>query len=174
MKYPGLGDPTKRKKTLKFLAFTAGVGAIAVLITSLVLNPMIAQQAHNACIDDLQTNWKISFTYEMYVDGQKASFSDLGKMEDCTRAIYEPIKNGTVYAEWTEDPGFEIGHWLYISDPNKEIRDFVEDKHKVTVDGKISSLALKHPLEDGSHYKLEFTTQDYDSSKDADFLPPDL
>ena len=33
MKYPGMGDPYKRKKTLKFLGVSAGVGAIAVLIT---------------------------------------------------------------------------------------------------------------------------------------------
>jgi hypothetical protein len=174
MNWPGMGDPTKRKKTLKFLAFTASVGAVAVLITALVLNPMIAQQAHNACIDDIETRWSISFTYEMWVDGIKAEFSDIGKMLDCQRAIYEPIKNGTVYAEWTEDPNFEIGHWLYISDPNKEIRDFVEDKHKVTVDGKISPQGLKHPLIDGAHYKLEFTSHDYDTSKDADFMPPEL
>ena len=33
---------------------------------------MIAKQAHNACIDDMDTDWKISFTFEMIMDGQKA------------------------------------------------------------------------------------------------------
>ena len=72
MIWPGTGDPYKRKKAIKFLLISAAIGGIAVLLTTVGVNPMIAKQAHNACIDDMDTDWKISFTFEMIMDGQKA------------------------------------------------------------------------------------------------------
>ena len=65
MIWPGTGDPYKRKKAIKFLLISAAIGGIAVLLTTVGVNPMIAKQAHNACIDDMDTDWKISFTFEM-------------------------------------------------------------------------------------------------------------
>ena len=59
MIWPGTGDPYKRKKTFKFLGITAGIGAVAVLITMLVVNPFIGEQPHNSCIDHIEKNWKI-------------------------------------------------------------------------------------------------------------------
>ena len=98
MKYPGMGDPYKRSKTIKFLVLSAIIGGIAVLLTSLIVNPMIGEQAHNACIDDIDTNWKVSFTFEMIMDGQKAEVQpNIGITEDCQRAIYTLSNDGTVY-----------------------------------------------------------------------------
>ncbi|NOQ44169.1 MAG: hypothetical protein GQ471_00650 [Nitrosopumilus sp.] len=170
MKYPGMGDPYKRSKTIKFLVISAIIGGIAVLLTSVVANPMIGEQAHNACIDDMNTDWKISFTFEMIVDGQKAEVQpNIGVTEDCQRAIYTLSNDGTVYAEWTENPNFEIGHFLYIS--KFKIRDMEESKTEIYVNDRLSENGLKTPIQDKHHYKAVFTSKDYDSSKDKDFLP---
>ena len=59
MIWPGTGDPFKRKKTIQFLILSAGIGAVAVLITILVVNPFIGEQPRNACINDIQRNWKM-------------------------------------------------------------------------------------------------------------------
>ena len=112
MIWPGTGDPYKRKKAIKFLLISAAIGGIAVLLTTVGVNPMIAKQAHNACIDDMDTDWKISFTFEMIMDGQKAEVQpNIGITEECQRAIYTLSNDGTVYAEWTENPNFELGHF---------------------------------------------------------------
>jgi len=49
-----------------------------------------------------------------------------------------------------------------------------ESKSKLFVDGVESENFIKHPLKDGSHYRAEFTSKDYDESKDSDFMPPDV
>ncbi len=41
MIWPGMGDPYKRKKTIKFLLFSAAIGAVAVIFTTMVVNPFI-------------------------------------------------------------------------------------------------------------------------------------
>ena len=99
MIWPGTGDPYKRKKAIRFLLISAAIGGIAVLLTTLVVNPGIARQAHMACIEDMDTDWKISFTFEMIMDGQKAEVQpNIGIMEECQRAIYTLSNDGTVYA----------------------------------------------------------------------------
>ena len=170
MKYPGMGDPYKRKKTIKFLVITAIIGVVAVLLTSLIVNPMIGNQPHNACINNIEKDWKISFTFEMIIDGQKAEVQpNIGITENCHRAIYTLSNDGTVYAEWIENPNFEIGHFLYIA--KFPIRDMEESKTEIYVNDRLSENGLKTPLQDKYHYKAVFTTKDYDSSKDKDFLP---
>jgi len=172
MKYPGMGDPYKRKKTIRFLVISAAIGAIAVLLTTTIVNPMIGKQPHNACIDDINTNWKISFTFEMIVDGQKAEIQpNIGVTEECQRAIYTLSNDGTVYAEWTEDPNFEIGHFLYIS--KFPIRDMEQSKSAIYVNDRLSENFINTPLQDGYHYKAVFTTKAYDEAKDKDYLPPE-
>ncbi len=170
MKYPGMGDPYKRSKTIKFLVISAIIGGIAVVLTSLVVNPLIGEQPHNACIDDIDTNWKMSFTFEMIKDDQKAEIQpNIGITEGCQRAIYTLSNDGTVYAEWTENPNFEIGHFLYIS--KFEIREMEESKTEIYVNDRLSENGLKTPLQDGYHYKAVFTTKGYDESQRTDFLP---
>ena len=53
-------------------------------------------------------------------------------------------------------------------------RDMIQDETKIIVNGKISPHSLNELLVDGYHYRAEFTSKDYDASKDADFMPPDL
>lgn len=172
MNWPGMGDPYKRKKTLRFLALSAGIGAIAVLITVLVVNPLIGEQPRSACIGNIQKNWKISFTVELYVDNQKAEIpSNVGFMEGgCQRAIYTLTDDGTVYAEWKENPQFEIGHFLWIF--KFPLRDMDESKSKIFVNGIESENFISTPLQDGYHYKGMFTSKAYDEAKDKDYLPP--
>ena len=171
MKWPGMGDPYKKKKTIRFLGLSAGVGAVAVLITILVVNPFIGEQPRNACINNIETNWKMSFTVELYVDNQKADIpANVGFMEGCQRAIYTLTDDGTVYAEWKEDPQFEIGHFLYIF--KFPLRDMDETKSKIYVNDRESENFIKTPLQDGYHYKSVFTSKAYDEAKDKDYLPP--
>ena len=172
MNWPGMGDPYKRKKTLRFLGLSAGIGAIAVVITILVVNPFIGEQPHNACINNIDKNWKISFTVELYVDNQKADIpANVGFMEGgCQRAIYTLTNDGTVYAEWKEDPQLEIGHFLWIF--KFPLRDMDETKSKMYVNGRESENFINTPLQDGYHYKGIFTSKAYDEAKDTDFLPP--
>ncbi|ABX13401.1 hypothetical protein [Nitrosopumilus maritimus] len=170
MKWPGATDPYKRNKTIRFLIISAGIGAAAVLMTTMIVNPAIGNQPHNACIDDLDTPWKISFTFEMVKDGLKAEVQpNIGITEECQRAIYTLSNDGTVYAEWTENPNFEIGHFLYIS--GFQIRDMEESKTEIFVNDKPSEHGLKTPIQDGYHYKAVFISKGYDESKDRDFLP---
>jgi len=53
-------------------ALTGVVGIIAVLITVFSINPFLQSQPRSACINDIETNYKISFTVELYVDGLRA------------------------------------------------------------------------------------------------------
>lgn len=171
MKWPGMGDPYKKKKTIRFLGLSAGVGAITVLITILVVNPFMGEQPHNACINNIEKNWKMSFTVELYVDNEKADIpANVGFMDGCQRAIYTLSDDGTVYAEWKEDPQFEIGHFLYIF--KFPLRDMDETKSKIYVNGRESENFIKTPLQDGYHYKAVFTSKAYDETKDKDYLPP--
>jgi len=173
MFWPGMGDPYKRKKTLKFLALTAAVGVIAVLITVFSINPFLQSQPRSACINDIETNYKISFTVELYVDGLRADIpANVGFKERCQRAIYTLSDDGTVFVEWKEDPSFEIGHFLWIFE--FPLRDMDESKSKLFVDGIESEHFIKHPLKDGSHYRVEFISKEYDETKDTDFLPPEI
>jgi len=172
MIWPGTGDPYKRKKTIRFLILSAGIGAIAVLLTLLVVNPFIGEQPRNACINNIERNWKISFTVEIYVDNQKADIpANVGFMEGgCQRAIYTLSNDGIVYAEWKDDPQFEIGHFLWIF--KFPLRDMDESKSVIYVNGRESTNFIKTPLQDGYNYKAMFTSKAYDEAKDRDFLPP--
>lgn len=170
MIWPGMGDPYKRKKTIKFLLVSAAIGGIAVLFTTMIVNPLIGEQPRNACINDIDRNWKISFTVELFVDGLKAEIpANVGFEGNCQRAIYTLTDDGTVYAEWKEDPEFEIGHFLWIFD--FPLRDMDQSKSKIYVNGKESEHFISHPLQDGYHYKAEFVSKAYDEAKDKDFLP---
>ena len=170
MIWPGMGDPYKRKKTIKFLLISAAVGGIAVLFTTMIVNPLIGEQPRSACINDIERNWKISFTVEIFVDGLKADIpANVGFQGDCQRAIYTLSDDGTVYAEWKEDPEFEIGHFLWIFE--FPLRDMDQPKSKIIVNGKESEHFINHPLQDGYHYKAEFTSKSYEEGKDKDFLP---
>lgn len=172
MIWPGTSDPYKRKKTLRFLAVSAGVGAAAVLFTVLVVNPFIGSQPHSACINDIERNWKISFTVELHVDGHKLEIPpDVGFMDGgCQRAIYTTSGDGSAHAEWREEAAFEIGHFFWIAE--FPLKDMEQSKSRILVDGTESERFIAHPLQDGVHYRAEFTSKEHDDSEDGDFLPP--
>jgi len=178
MKYPGMGDPYKRKKTLKFLAITAII-AISVGVGSSLLQGIFGQNNPlKACIDDRETPFKISATLELFVDGLKAEIpANIGIVEGCTHSLYTITNDGTIYAEWEEEFPFEIGHFLWTWTTYHEggfpMRDMDQDKSKIFVNGMESSHFINQPLQDGYHYKAEFTTKAFDESKDTDFLPPE-
>ncbi len=175
MIWPGMGDPYKRKKTLKFLAITAII-AISVGLGSTVIQGQVDQNNPlKICINDRETPYKIKVTLEIIIDDLptlipaniNAGLND----EECQRTMYTLTDDGTIYVEWEEEYPFQIGHFLWMWD--FPLRDMDESKSTIYVNGKESSQFIKQPLQDGYHYKAVFTTKAYDESKDSDFLPPE-
>ena len=173
MNWPGMGDPTKRKKMLKFLAMTAIIAISVGVASSLVQGQLSQNDPLKVCINDRNTQFVISATLELYVDGNKAEIpANVGFEDGCQKSLYTLTDDGTIYAEWMEEYQFEIGHFLWSWD--FPMRDMVLDESRIIVNGKESPNFINELLVDGYHYRGEFTSKDYDSSKDADFMPPDL
>jgi len=173
MIWPGMGDPTKRKKTLRFLAITAVIAISVGVASSLIQGQLSSNDPLKVCINDRDTQFVISATLELYVDGNEADVpANIGFEDGCHKSLYTITGDGTIYAEWTEEYPFEIGHFLWSWD--FPIKDMELDKSRVLVNGKESPHFINELLVDGYHYRAEFTSKDYDASKDADFMPPDL
>jgi hypothetical protein len=166
-----MGDPYKRKKTLKFLIITAIIGISVAAASTLLQQTLNADNPLKVCINDRATPYKVKATLELIVDGQKAEIpANIGIQEgDCKRTLYTITDDGTIYAEWVEEYPFEIGHFLWMWD--FPLRDMDQSKSKMYVNGKESEHFINHPLQDGYHYKAEFTSKAYDEAKDKDFLP---
>ena len=49
-----------------------------------------------------------------------------------------------------------------------------ESKSRIVIDGKESERFIHALLKDGSVYRAEFYSKEFDESKEADFLPPGL
>jgi len=173
MKWPGMGDPAKRKKTLRFLAMTAIIAISVGVASSLVQGQLGQNDPLKVCINDRDTQFVISATLELYVDGNKADIpANVGFEDGCQRSLYTLTDDGTIYAEWMEEYQFEIGHFLWSWD--FPIKDMVLDKSRILVNGKESPYFINELLIDGSHYRAEFTSKEYDDTKDTDFMPPEL
>jgi len=98
MRWPGLGDPRKKRKTIRFLIILLIVGVI-VGVSSSVLQGFIGQSDPlKVCINNRDTPYKISATLELYVNGNKATIpanigfgekeSDDLLKSDCQRSLY--------------------------------------------------------------------------------------
>ena len=178
MIWPGMGDPYKRKKTIKFLLITAGIAIAVGLGSSTIQGALNVDNPLKVCIDDRNIQFKISASLELFVDGLKAEIpANIGISEECTQSLYTITDDGTIYAEWQEEYPFEIGHFLWTwtnTEGGFPMREMDQSKSKIFVDGVESPKFLSTPLENGKHYRAEFTSRDYDSSKDTDFMPPDL
>ena len=173
MIWPGMGDPTKRKKTLRFLAITAVIAISVGVASSLIQGQLSQNDPLKVCINDRDTQFVIQATLELYVDKNKAEIpANIGFEDGCQKSLYTLTDDGTIYAEWTEEYPFEIGHFLWSWD--FPMRDMEISKSKIIVNGKESPYFINELLVDGYTYRAEFTSKDYDTSKDADFLPPDL
>ncbi|MFZ8908706.1 MAG: hypothetical protein ACO2YR_07285 [Nitrosopumilaceae archaeon] len=171
MIWPGMGDPYKRKKTLKFLIITAIIGISVAAASTLLQQTLNADNPLKVCINDRTTPYKIKASLELIVDGQKAEIpANIGIQDgDCKRTLYTITNDGTIYAEWVEEYPFEIGHFLWMWD--FPLRDMDQAKSKMYVNDKESEHFINHPLQDGYHYRAEFTSKAYDEAKDKDFLP---
>ena len=170
MIWPGMGDPYKRKKTIKFLILTAIIGISAAAVSTFAQTALNQNDPLKVCIDDKITPYKIKATLELIVDGEKAEIpANIGFSEDCKKTLYTLTDDGTIYAEWEEEYPFEIGHFLWMWE--FPLREMDQSKSTLYVNGKESEHFISHPLQDGYHYKAEFTSKAYDESKDTDFLP---
>ncbi len=173
MIWPGMGDPARRKKTLRFLALTAVVGISVGVTSSLIQGQLSLGDPLKTCIDGRDTPFKITVTLELYIDGEKADIpANIGFDSGCQRSLYTLSDDGVIYAEWEEEYPFEIGHFLWTWD--FPLRDMEQSKSKMFVNGIESEHFTKAPIQDGYNYRAEFTSKDYDTSKDTDFLPPDV
>ena len=173
MNWPGMGDPTKRRKTLKFLGMTAIIAISVGGGSSLIQGQMNLDNPLKVCINDRDTQYVISAKLELYIDKRRAEIpANIGFEDGCQRSLYTLTDDGTIYAEWTEEYPFEIGHFLWSWE--FPMRDMEQSKSKIIVNGKESPHFINELLVDGYTYRAEFTSKDYDTSKDADFMPPDL
>ncbi len=170
--WPGTSDPYKRKRTIKFLIITAIIGISAAATSSAfqyVVNP---NDPLKACIDDKNTPYKIRATLELILDGKKVDIpANVGINDGCQRSMYTLTGDGTIYAEWEEEYPYEIGHFLWMWE--FPLRDMNQEKSTIYVDGTLSPSFINHPLQDGKHYRVEFTSKAYESSEGTDFLPPE-
>ena len=181
MRWPGMGDPNRRRKTIRFLIILLIIG-VSVGVTSSVIQGFLGQNDPlKVCIEDRNTPYKMSVTLELYVDGNKAyipaniGFEGTidGLLEsDCQHSLYTLTDDGTIYAEWEEEYPFEIGHFLWIWE--FPLKDMNESKSRIVMDGKESDRFIHTLLKDGSVYRAEFYSEEFDASQEADFLPPDL
>ena len=143
MRWPGTGDPRRRKKTIKFLIILLIIG-VTVGVSSSVIQGFLGQSDPlKVCIEDRNTPYKMSVTLELYVDGNKAVIpANVGfegtidgvLKSDCQHSLYTITDDGTIYAEWEEEYPFEIGHFLWIWE--FPMKDMDESKSRMIVDGK--------------------------------------
>jgi hypothetical protein len=168
-----MGDPYKRKQTLRLFVVVAIVFAVVFFGAQAVSSQLQKNDPLKNCIDDKDTPYKVSATLELIVDGRKAEIpANIGFEEGCQRALYTLSNDGVIYAEWQEDYPFEIGHFLWVWD--FPLRDMDQSKSQIYVNGIVSDDFIRAPLVEGNNYRAEFTSKAFDSSKDTDFLPPDL
>jgi len=181
MRWPGTGDPKRRKKTIKFLIILLIIG-VTVGVSSSVIQGFLGQSDPlKVCIEDRNTPYKMSVTLELYVDGNKAVIpANVGfegtidgvLKSDCQHSLYTITDDGTIYAEWEEEYPFEIGHFLWIWE--FPMKDMDESKSRMIVDGKETDEGIHVLLKHGSIYRAEFYSEGFDESQESDFLPPDL
>ena len=178
MIWPGMGDPAKRKKTLRFLAITAGIAISTGLASLAIQNQFNDDNPLKQCIDNREIKYKISSTIELIVNGEKAEIpANIGRNPGCIHSLYTLSNDGVIYVEWEKEYPFEIGHFLWTwTTYHKDgfpMRDMDESKSRILVNGVETSDYISAKLVDGNHYKAEFVTKGVDTAKDHDFLPPE-
>ena len=170
MFWPGMGDPAKRKKIIRFLLITAGIAIVTGLCSSIIQGQLSINDPLKNCINDREKNYKISASLELFVDREKVDIpKNVGFVESCQKSLYTLTNDGIIYAEWEKEYPFEIGHFLWIWE--FPLRDMDQSKSKIFVNGVESNEFINTPLINGYKYKGEFITKEYDSAKDRDFLP---
>ncbi|MGI0065332.1 MAG: hypothetical protein ACREAT_01070 [Nitrosotalea sp.] len=170
MFWPGMGDPRKRKKMLRFLAISAAVGVTVVLASTTLISQVKAQDPlYHKCINGLDITYHVSATLDILVDGKKwvrpvDTSTDIPK--DCERSMTF-LDDGTISGQWTKQYSFEVGQFLWIS--GFPIRDMDETKSKIYANEVESSDFIHTIVKDGVHYQAEFTTKNAGAPT---FTPP--
>ncbi|WOV93310.1 MAG: hypothetical protein R1F52_01350 [Candidatus Nitrosoabyssus spongiisocia] len=170
MIWPGMGDPAKRRKTLKFLATTTVIAIGVGLASSLIQGELSKNDPLKSCIDGIETPYRLSASLLLYVDGQKADIPSGIGQDECKRVMFTDSADGIIHVAWTEKYDFEIGHFFWIWD--FPIRDMDQSKSQILVNGEVSDKFINAPFQEGFEYTAEFTSKAYDEAKDRDFLPP--
>ncbi len=171
MIWPGMGDPAKRKQTIKFLIITAVIGFGVFFAGTFIQAQIKKDDPLYRCINSKDTKYKISATLEIVVDGEKADIpANVGISEGCKKSIHTLSNDGVIYAEWDKKYDFEIGQFLWTY--KFPLRDMDESKSRILVNGVESPDFIHVKIINGYHYKGEFVTKGADVGKEHDFLPP--
>ncbi len=170
MIWPGMGDPSKRKKTLRYLAITAAIGIGVALINTLVVQKIVkADDPLYQCINGQDITYQISATLEIYVDGVKQNIpANVGIIKGCQRSMYTLSDNGVIHAAWTKEYPFEVGHFLWLM--GFDLHSMDDKQSKIYVNGVESPDFIHTILQDGAHYKAEFVSKN--SEVAPSFTPP--
>ena len=171
MFWPGMGDPSKRKKTIRFLAISAAVGIAVVLISTTVISKVKEQDPlYHKCLNGLDIQYHVSASLEVLVDGKKWIRPDIANStalpKDCERSMTFS-DDGTIHGAWTKKYPFEVGQFLWLS--NFPLRDMDEDKSKIYANDVESSDFIHTTVQDGVHYRAEFATKNAGAPT---FTPP--
>jgi len=181
MRWPGTGDPRRRRKTIRFLIILLVIGVVVGVSSSIIQGWLGQSDPLKVCIEDRYAPYTLAVTLELYVDGNKAVIpANVGfegtidgvLKSDCQHSLYTITDDGTIYAEWEEEYPFEIGHFLWIWE--FPMKDMDESKSRMIVDGKETDEGIHVLLKHGSVYRAEFYSEGFDESQESDFLPPDL
>jgi len=171
MFWPGMGDPAKRKQTIKFLLVTALIAISVGVASSLIQGQISLDDPLKNCINERLMKYKITAKLEVFVDNQEIEIpANVGFTESCQKSLYTISDDGIIHAEWENEYAFEIGHFLWMW--NFPLRDMDQSKSKIFVNNKESTDFIRTLMLDGYNYKAKFVSKNYDDSKDNDFLPP--
>lgn len=171
MFWPGMGDPAKRKQTIKFLLMTALIAISVGVASSLIQGQINLDDPLKNCINERLMKYKITAKLEVFVDNQEIEIpANVGFTESCQKSLYTISDDGIIHAEWENEYAFEIGHFLWMWD--FPLRDMDQSKSKIFVNNKESTDFIRTLMLDGYNYKAKFVSKNYDDSKDNDFLPP--
>ncbi len=171
MFWPGIGDPARRRSTIKFLLVTAAIAIGVGVGSSIIQGNLSLKDPLKNCINEREMSYKLSAVLEVFVDGKKIGIpANVGFTGVCQKSLYTLTSDGTIYAEWENEYQFEIGHFLWVWE--FPLRDMDQSKSKIIVNGNESPIFIKTHIVDGYRYKAEFISKSYDTSNDNDFLPP--
>jgi len=170
MFWPGMGDPTKRKKMIKFLAISAAIGVAVVLISTAAISKIKEQDPlYHKCLNGLDIQYHVSASLEILVDGKKwikpiPVTTDIPA--NCERSMTF-ADDGTIHGAWTKKYPFEVGQFLWIS--GFPLRDMDETKSKIYANDVESGDFIHTIVHDGIHYRAEFSTKNAGAPT---FTPP--
>ena len=168
MIWPGMGDPSRRKKTLRYLGITAAIGISIALGNTYFHGQLKQNDPLYQCTNGKEIKYQISATLEVWVDGVKKDIpANVGITKDCQRSLYTVADDGVVHVASTKDYPFEVGQFLWIWGFN--LRDMDETKSKI-YENDVESPAFIHTIiQNGDHYKADFVSKNQGAPT---FTPP--